>query len=192
MIAARDSGRQTPRTGTTGTRRGRLGVLGCLALSSVFVGCSSQRGSQSSASLQPAQSAQAESPLRRVVDAELAGKSSSELAAYVFEHHGCKSCHTLGNGGKLGFTERGQEAGKNFEGCIALLTTMISISQINENERTQVQKETTARFQEFGCTTCHQMAPGKPTLTEYGSKLASLHMACTDVEKILAGGRRPD
>ena len=35
------------------------------------------------------------------------GKSSQELARYVFDSHGCKSCHTVGANGKLGFTERG-------------------------------------------------------------------------------------
>ena len=48
---------------------------------------------------------------------------SNELAKYVFDHHGCNSCHTLGANGKLGFTERGKQVGKGFEGCISLLTS---------------------------------------------------------------------
>lgn len=116
----------------------------------------------------------------------MSGRTPDELAAYVFEHHRCNSCHTLGQGGKLGFTDRGKEVGKNFEGCISLLTSMNVIAQVKPANRTAEEKEKAARFQEFGCTTCHQITPGKLGLTEYGKKLKSLHMACTDVEKILA------
>ena len=143
-----------------------------------------------SASAPPAQSAQADSSAKRVVHAELAGKSFSQLAECVFEHHGCKNCHTLGSGKKLGLAERGKQVGKNFEGCISLLTAMTAIAQIKEENRSPAEKEKTAWFQEFGCTTCHQMTPGKLSLTEYGTKLASLHMACTEVEKVLASGDR--
>jgi hypothetical protein len=38
-----------------------------------------------------------------------AHKSQQELAQYVFDTHGCKSCHTMGQNGKLGFTPRGQQ-----------------------------------------------------------------------------------
>lgn len=117
---------------------------------------------------------------------DMSGKTPDQLAAYVFEHHRCNSCHTLGQDGKLGFTDRGKEVGKNFEGCISLLTSMNVIAQVKPANRTAEEKEKAARFQEFGCTTCHQITPGKLGLTEYGKKLKSLHMACTDVEKILA------
>jgi cytochrome c2 len=116
----------------------------------------------------------------------MSGKTPDELAAYVFERHRCNTCHTLGQGGKLGFTDRGKEVGKNFEGCISLLTSMNVIAQVKPANRTAEEKEKAARFQEFGCTTCHKITPGKLGLTEYGVKLKSLHMACTDVEKILA------
>ena len=116
----------------------------------------------------------------------MSGKTPDELAAYVFERHRCNSCHTLGQGGKLGFTDRGNEVGKNFEGCISLLTSMNVIAQVKPANRTAEEKGKAARFQEFGCTTCHQITPGKLGLTEYCKKLKSLHMACTDVEKILA------
>ena len=117
---------------------------------------------------------------------DMTGKTPDELAAYVFERHRCNTCHTLGRGGKLGFTDRGKEVGKNFEGCISLLTSMNVIAQVKPANRTAEEKEKAARFQEFGCTTCHKITPGKLGLTEYGVKLKSLHMACTDVEKILA------
>ena len=42
------------------------------------------------------------------------------------------------------------------------------------------------RFDEFGCTLCHQIVPGKMGLTELGSKLTHMHLGCVDVEKTLA------
>lgn len=119
-------------------------------------------------------------------DADLSGKSPDELAAYVFEHHHCNNCHTMGAGGKLGFNERGKEVGKGFEGCISLLTSMNVIAQVKPANRTEDEKHKVARFEQFGCTTCHQIVPGKLGLTNYGQKLKSMHMACTDVERIIA------
>jgi len=119
-------------------------------------------------------------------DANLSGKSPDELAAYIFEHHHCDNCHTIGAGGKLGFNERGKEVGKGFEGCISLLTSMNVIAQVKPTNRTDDEKHKVARFEQFGCTTCHQIVPGKLGLTSYGQKLKSMHMACTDVERIIA------
>lgn len=124
-----------------------------------------------------------------LTDAQMSKMSSDELAHYIFEHHGCNTCHTVGANGKLGFTERGKQVGKGFEGCIALLTSMNVIAQVKSVDRTAEEKQKAARFQEFGCTTCHQITPGKLGLTSYGTKLKSLHMACTDVENILAQQR---
>jgi cytochrome c551/c552 len=135
----------------------------------------------------PGRSHPQEQPAAKSHDgADLSAKSPDELAAYVFEHHGCTSCHTLGRAGKLGFTDRGKEVGKNFEGCISLLTSMNVIAQVKPANRTAQDKEKAARFKEFGCTECHQITPGKLGLTESGKKLKSLHMACTDVERILS------
>jgi cytochrome c551/c552 len=121
-----------------------------------------------------------------VSEADLANKSPDELAAYIFDHHGCKGCHTLGKGGKLGFTAHGKEIGKNFEGCISMLTAMNVIAQVKEENRTPDEKQRAAKFEQYGCTTCHQIIPGKLGLTQYGSKLASLHLACTDVQRLLS------
>jgi len=148
--------------------------------------------SQSKPSSQPAQSSQpstSSSNKTMLTDAQMSKMSSDELAHYVFEHHGCNNCHTLGANGKLGFTERGKQVGKGFEGCISLLTSMNVIAQVKSVDRTAEEKQKAARFQEFGCTTCHQITPGKLGLTSYGTKLKSLHMACTEVEKILAQQR---
>lgn len=147
---------------------------------------------QSKPASQPAASSKATPSGARgaaLTNAQMARMSSDELAKYVFENHGCKTCHTMGADGKLGFTERGKQVGKGFEGCISLLTSMNVIAQVKESDRSAEEKHRAARFQEFGCTTCHQITPGKLGLTAYGTKLKSFHMACTDVERILAQQR---
>jgi len=64
------------------------------------------------------------------------------------------------------------------------------VAQLKSTECTSADKKTAARFQEFGCTTCHQIVtPGKMGLTIYGAKLKSMHMACTDVERLLSRQR---
>jgi len=165
------------------------GILAGLGFSFLLIAFS-QAGVTRSASSGTASQSQAQgqsSPASKTHGGDdTSGKTPDELAAYVFERHRCNTCHTLGQGGKLGFTDRGKEVGKNFEGCISLLTSMNVIAQVKPANRTAEEKEKAARFQEFGCTTCHQITPGKLGLTEYGKKLKSLHMACTDVEKILA------
>jgi cytochrome c551/c552 len=118
------------------------------------------------------------------------GKSPRELAQYVFNTHGCKSCHTIsqkgGQSGKLGFTEKGKERAKGFEGCISMLTAMNLIAQVDERQRSPQQRQKAARFEEFGCTTCHKIIPGKMGLTDIGTKLTRLHLGCVDVEKLVA------
>ncbi len=125
------------------------------------------------------------------------GKSPQELAQYVFDTHGCQSCHTMGHDGKLGYTEKGKQRANGFEGCINMHTAMTVIVQVPEERRTAQQREKAVRFDEFGCTACHKLAPGKLGLTEVGAKLAHLHLGCVDVERLTAtrasaqtGGRR--
>jgi hypothetical protein len=143
---------------------------------------------QSSATTTSPAKSQDQSPNRpkSQLGEDLSGKTPDELAAYIFEHHHCNTCHTMGTGGKLGFNDRGKEVGKNFEGCISLLTSMNVIAQVKPVNRSAEEKHKAERFQQFGCTTCHQIVPGKLGLTDYGAKLKSMHMACTDVEQILA------
>jgi cytochrome c551/c552 len=164
-------------------------VMTLLGATSVVL-CSVLLFSQSKPSSQPQSStASTSTSPNTLTDAQMSKMSSDELAHYVFEHHGCNNCHTLGANGKLGFTERGKQVGKGFEGCISLLTSMNVIAQVKPGDRSTEEKQKAARFQEFGCTTCHQITPGKLGLTSYGTKLKSLHMACTEVEKILAQQR---
>ena len=115
-----------------------------------------------------------------------AGKSPKELTQYVFDTHGCNGCHTVGQNGKLGFTDKGKQLTQGFEGCIRTLTAMNLIAQVPGNQRSADQRRTAARFEQFGCTLCHQIIPGKMGLTGLGSKLTSLHLGCVDVEKQLA------
>jgi len=159
----------------------------CFGAASLLL-CSALLFSQSKSASPSVPPAKATAP-SQLTDAQMAKMNSDELAHYIFEHHGCNNCHTLGANGKLGFTERGQQVGKGFEGCIALLTSMNVIAQVKSVDRSAEEKQKAARFQEFGCTTCHQITPGKLGLTNYGTRLKSLHLACTDVEKILAQQR---
>jgi cytochrome c551/c552 len=119
-----------------------------------------------------------------------AGKSQKELAQYVFDTHGCKSCHTMGANGKLGFTAKGKERAQGFEGCISMLTAMTVIVQVPDDQRSAKQRERAQLFEEFGCTACHKITPGKLGLTEIGTKLTHLHLGCVDVETLVAS--QPD
>lgn len=119
------------------------------------------------------------------------GKSQRELAQYVFDTHGCKGCHTMGRDGKLGFTARGRERAKGFEGCINMLTAMTVIVQVPDSQRSAQQRDKAQRFEEFGCTACHQLTPGKLSLTEVGAKLQHLHLGCVEVEKLVSDQPAP-
>jgi cytochrome c2 len=113
-----------------------------------------------------------------------AGKSPLELAQFVFDTQGCKNCHTVGHDGKLGYTDLGKQRAQGYEGCVDMLTAMTVIVQVAEEKRSPQQHQKAERFEEFGCTACHKLAPGKLALTEMGTKLANLHLGCVDVEKL--------
>jgi len=116
-----------------------------------------------------------------------AGKSPQELAAYLFDSHGCNNCHTAGKDGKLGFTKKGEDRAQGFQGCISTLKAMTIIAKVPTDQRSATQRQRAQQFEEFGCATCHKVADGKVGLTAAGAKLASLHLGCVDVEKVLAG-----
>jgi hypothetical protein len=115
-----------------------------------------------------------------------AGKSQRELAQYLFDTHSCRTCHTIGSEGKLGFTKMGEERAQGFEGCISTLKAMSVIVKVPEGQRSATQRRRVEHFEEFGCATCHKLTPGKMGLTEVGAKLAHLHLGCVEVEKLLA------
>lgn len=139
------------------------------------------------ASAQTPTSARTAGELDRLIAAH---KNQQELARYVFDTHGCRSCHTVGQNGKLGFTEKGKQIGQGFEGCISMLTAMNKIAPVPENQRSTVQRQKAARFEEFGCAVCHKTASGKMGLTDLGAKLTSAHLGCVEVEKLVASGHR--
>ena len=116
-----------------------------------------------------------------------AGRSPQELAAYLFDSHGCKNCHTAGEDGKLGFTKKGADRAQGFQGCISTLKAMTVIAKVPADQRSTTQRQRAQQFEEFGCATCHKVADGEVGLTAVGAKLAHLHLGCVDVEKVLAG-----
>jgi hypothetical protein len=174
---------------TDQSQRRTLAILSTLACSfglAALVSAGPANVSPAATVIQHSSQGQSHNGAKPGEDADLSGKSPDELAAYVFEHHYCNNCHTMGADGKFGFNERGKEVGKGFEGCISLLTSMNVIAQVKPANRTDDERHKVASFEQFGCTTCHQIVPGKLGLTSYGQKLKSLHMACTDVERIIA------
>jgi cytochrome c551/c552 len=123
-------------------------------------------------------------------DAQIADMSSGVLTKYVFDNQGCRSCHTVSADGKLGFTDRGKQLSKGFEGCTSLLSSMNVIAQVPQASRTPDEKAAAARFQEFGCATCHQIVPGTMGLTKYAPKLKSLHLICTEIQCTTCEGEK--
>jgi hypothetical protein len=160
---------------STGTKA----VMACVTLGCALLICSFAPPFLANAS------SAAAGPSKELTEAQMSHMNPDQLATYVFENHGCKSCHTMGANGKLGYTERGKEVGKGFVGCVRLLTSMNLIAQVEPTNRTPDEKEKVVKFKEFGCTTCHAITPGKLGLTSYGTRLKSFHVACTDVERIL-------
>ena len=67
-----------------------------------------------------------------------------------------------------------------------MLTAMTVIVQVPDDKRSAQQRQKAQRFEEFGCTSCHKLTPGKLDLTEVGAKLTHLHLGCVDVEKVVA------
>ena len=116
-----------------------------------------------------------------------AGKSSRDIAQYLFDTQGCQGCHTIGREGKLGFTKKGEERAQGFEGCISTLHAMSVIAKVPEGQRSPTQLRRVQRFEEFGCATCHRLTPVNVGLTEIGTKVANLHLGCVEVEKLVAG-----
>ena len=116
-----------------------------------------------------------------------AGKTPRELAEHLFDAHGCKTCHTAGKDGRLGFTKKGEQRAQGFVGCISTLKAMTVVAKVPANLRSTTPRQRAQRFEEFGCATCHKVADGEVGLTPVGTKLANLHLGCVDVEKLLAG-----
>lgn len=114
-----------------------------------------------------------------------AAKSPHEVATYIFDNYGCKNCHTIASSGKFGYTELGEQLKNKSEGCISMLAAVSKIVTLPEADRTAENKERLAHFNDYGCTACHRISFGNVGLTEVGAKLQTMHLACTDVQKLL-------
>ena len=126
-------------------------------------------------------------PPATVAELELvtAAKSAHEVATYIFDNYGCKNCHTVATAGKFGYTALGEQLKNKSEGCISMLTSVSRIVTLPEDKRTPENKEKLAHFKDYGCTACHRISFGSVDLTEVGAKLQTMHLACTDVQKVL-------
>jgi cytochrome c551/c552 len=168
-----------------GSQRRRVAaILGSSAIAALILQILPPTKAQSQPQPSPQRTA---ATLDRMIAAH---KTQQELAQYVFDTHGCTGCHTMGQNGKLGFNSRGQQVAADFEGCIRLLTDVSAIVKIPENRRSCQQNQKAARFNEFGCTFCHQVAADKILLTDVGRKLRSAHLGCVDIEKQVANWSR--
>jgi hypothetical protein len=159
-------------------------IVGSAAIAAVILQILPPTKAQSQPQPSPQQTAAA---LDRMIAAH---KTQQELAQYVFDTHGCTGCHTMGQNGKLCFNSRGQQVAADFEGCILLLTDVSAIVKIPENRRSSQQLQKAARFKEFGCTLCHQVASDKILLPDVGRKLRSAHLGCADIDKQVASWSR--
>jgi cytochrome c551/c552 len=121
---------------------------------------------------------------KTLAEYDATGKSPEEIAQFVYDNYDCNSCHTLSEG-KFGYSERGQQIRQQSDGCVSLLTSMNVIAQVKESDRTPEHKQKAAHFEQYGCTMCHQITPGKLGLTDTGAKLESLHLGCVEVETLL-------
>lgn len=116
-------------------------------------------------------------------DAE--GKSPREIAKWIYDNHGCVSCHTLASTGLFGLTPQGQARAEDFEGCPEMLRTVWNTLVLAEKEWTQRQRRVRRDFVDFGCALCHEVGPTGVGLTEIGAKAALLHMSCSQVDSTL-------
>lgn len=147
----------------------KLGLAICLAVFMTFLACSKPE----------------EQKPKTLAEFDAKNKNPHEVAQFVFDNYDCKGCHTLSEDGKFGYTEHGEQIRQASEGCVSLLTAMSVIVHAKEEDRTPEQKQKAARFQEYGCTVCHQVSPGHLGLTDTGEKLSSFHMSCSEVQRVL-------
>ena len=117
------------------------GIMAALLLSLGKAGAPPQQSQrvQKAATNQPSASSGTELD-RMIAD----GKSQRELAQYLFDTHGCRECHTIGQEGKLGFTAKGKEKAQGFEGCIATLKAMSIVAKVPEDRRSATQRQRAA------------------------------------------------
>jgi hypothetical protein len=105
----------------------RGGIMAALVLSLWESGIPAQQGGDVERAAKNQPSAASIVTLDRMITA---GKSQRELAQHLFDTHGCKECHNIGQEGKLGFTNKGKERAQGFEGCVSTLKAMTIIAKV--------------------------------------------------------------
>jgi cytochrome c551/c552 len=124
-------------------------------------------------------------PPASLLEYDAEGKSPREIAKWIYDNHGCVSCHTLTSTGLFGLTPQGQARAEDFEGCPGMLKTVWGTLVLAEKEWTQRQRRVRREFVDFGCALCHEVGPTGVGLTEIGAKAALLHMSCSEVDSTL-------
>ena len=120
-----------------------------------------------------------------LLEYDVEGKNPREIASWIYNNHGCVTCHTLTNTGLFGLTPLGKERAEGFEGCPGMLKTVWETLVIAEQEWSERQRRVRRDFVDFGCTLCHDVGPTGVGLTAIGSKAALLHMTCSEVDSTL-------
>ena len=119
-----------------------------------------------------------------LLEYDVEGKNPREIS-WIYNNHGCVTCHTLTNTGLFGLTPLGKERAEGFEGCPGMLKTVWETLVIAEQEWSERQRRVRRDFVDFGCTLCHDVGPTGVGLTAIGSKAALLHMTCSEVDSTL-------
>lgn len=152
------------------TRRIKLLIVTAACLSIVSISCSRRKEQPP----EPAPTTLAE------FTQATAGKNALGVARFVLERYDCKKCHALDSKQKLILNQQSEAMGKDFHGCIPMLSDMNVISQVSAKDRTPQETETAKHFQEYGCAFCHKIVPGKMGLTDIGDKLGFFHKGCNE------------
>ncbi len=121
------------------------------------------------------------SEITSLLEYDTQGRSSREIAQWIYDSYGCQTCHTLTQTGVFGLTAQGEVMARDFQGCPGMLKTVWETLSVPETEWTEKQKITRVDFEHFGCTVCHQIGSTSLGLTEIGAQAAILHMSCSEV-----------
>lgn len=121
------------------------------------------------------------SEVTSLLEYDTQGKSSREVAQWIYDSYGCQTCHSLTQSGVFGLTAYGEVMARDFQGCPGMLTTVVETLSVPEAQWTDVQKTTRLDFERFGCTVCHQIGSTSLGLTEIGAHAALLHMSCSEI-----------
>src|SRR5262245_36342066 len=68
---------------------------------------------------------------------ELEGKSPREVTKLIFDTQGCADCHGFTPTGAFGLNRRGQSLMEGFEGCAAMMNTVLETLSVPEPQWTE-------------------------------------------------------